>query len=88
MDAAERGKIMLVPIYGFLRGDSIGLLVLVHDTDTIESVASTLQEAASVRVAPALKASVYFNGRLLDPDSTVTEAGLEALDRVDVVQEL
>ncbi|MCI0606607.1 toluene-4-monooxygenase system B family protein [bacterium] len=79
---------MLVPLYGFLRGDSIGLLVLVQDTDTIETVAATLQEAALVRVAPAVRASVYFSGRLLDPGSTVTESGLEALDRIDVVQEL
>jgi hypothetical protein len=42
---------MLVPLYGFLRGDTIGLLVLVHETDTVREIGRKLQEAAAVRVA-------------------------------------
>jgi hypothetical protein len=78
---------MLVPLYGFLRGDTIGLIVLVHDHQTIDDVASILQQAATVRVAPAARAKVFFAGRALDPSLTVKAAGLAALDRVDVVQE-
>jgi len=76
---------MLMPLYGFLRGDSIGLLVLVHDTDTVGEIARKLQEAASVRVAPKPSADVYYRGTLLDPGQTISRAGLEALERVDVV---
>jgi hypothetical protein len=76
---------VLVPLYGFLRGDTIGLLVLVQDTDTVEEIGRKLQEAATVRVAPKPAAEVYFRGSLLSPQLTVAGAGLEALDRVDVV---
>ena len=76
---------MLVPLYGFLRGDSIGLLVLIHDTENVGEIGRKLQEAASVRVAPRPAADVFLRGTLLDPKITVAEAGLEALDRVDVV---
>ena len=78
---------MLVPLYGFLRGDTIGLVILVHDHSTIAEVSRVLQEAASMRVAPKPRASVYFAGKLLDPELSVADAGLSMLDRVDVVQE-
>ena len=78
---------MLVPLYGFLRGETIGLIVLVHDYQTISDVADVLQEAASVRVRPAARASVYVGEHRLDPQMTVAAAGLGPLDRVDVVQE-
>jgi hypothetical protein len=76
---------VLVPLYGFLRGDTIGLIVLVHDHETVADAARRLQEAAAVRVAPAREVCVQHNGRVLDPRSTIAEAGLEALERVDVI---
>jgi hypothetical protein len=78
---------VLVPLYGFLKGDTLGLLVLCHDTDTVAEIARKLQQAAAVRVPPRLRASVYHNGRLLAPALTVAAAGLSALERVDVVPE-
>lgn len=78
---------MLVPLYGFLKGDSIGLLVLVHDTDTVAQIARTLQQAAAVRVRPGGTARVLHGGRVLAPDLTLLEAGLSALERVDVIPE-
>lgn len=75
---------MLIPLYGFLEGDSIGLLVLAQDQDLIRKVASNLMQAASMRVQPFEKPKVYFSGRLLDPDVTLAQAGLEPLDRIDV----
>jgi hypothetical protein len=78
---------MLVPLYGFLRGDTIGLIVLVHDREPVAAIADKLQQAASVRVPPAPQAAVYARGRRLDPAMTVAAAGLVALDRVDVVPE-
>jgi hypothetical protein len=76
---------MLVPLYGFLKGDTLGLVVLVHDHQTMRELAAALQTAASVRVAPAAAADVYHRGRLLAPGMTVAEAGLRPLERVDVV---
>jgi hypothetical protein len=78
---------MLVPLYGFLRGDTLGLVILVQDTDRVRDVALNLQQAATVRVEPGRVAQVFAHGRRLSLDLTVAEAGLTALDRVDVVVE-
>ena len=78
---------MLVPLYGFLQGDTLGLVVLVHDTDRVRDIAQRLQRAAAVRIASRERVTVLTNGRRLDPDATIAQAGLSALDRVDVVEE-
>jgi len=75
---------MLVPLYGFLEGDSIGLLMLARANDSIQRVATSLMQAASVRVRPFKTPRVFHHGRLLDPAMTVAEAGLEPLERIDV----
>jgi hypothetical protein len=77
-------KPILVPLYGFLEGDTIGLLVLAHDDMTMAELASRLCEMARLRVAPAGPAEVHRAGVALDPAKTVAEAGFTALDRVDV----
>jgi hypothetical protein len=79
---------MLVPLYGFLKGDTLGLLIIVQDVDTIAQVADNLAQAAAVRVAATGEKRVYYQGRELDPTLTVARAGLSALDRVDVVAEV
>ena len=78
---------MLVPVYGFLRGDTIGLLVLVHDDEPVSAIASKLQQAAAVRVAPRGSVRVVHEGKTLDPAMAIRRSGIEALDRVDVVPE-
>jgi hypothetical protein len=77
---------MLIPLYGFVRGDTLGLLVLIHDDDTISAVAQSLAQAASVRVAPFANPVVYRAGKALDPTLTVAEAGLTALERIDLAE--
>jgi toluene monooxygenase system protein B len=79
---------MLVPLYGFLQGDTLGLLILVRDVDTIAELADNLAQAAAVRVAAPGRKRVFHEGRELDPTLTVARAGLSALDRVDVVAEV
>jgi len=78
---------MLVPLYGFLKGDTLGLIVLVDDHQPVRDITASLQQAAAPRVPPASPASVYFKGKRLEPHLTVGQAGLEPLDRVDVVPE-
>jgi hypothetical protein len=77
---------MLVPLYGFLQGDTLGLVVLVHDSDRVRDIAQRLQRAAAVRIAPREHMIVMHRGHALDLDATIAQAGLEALDRVDVVE--
>lgn len=79
---------MLVPLYGFLEGDTVGLVVMVHDHQTVAEIADVLQEAAAVRVAPRKRVVVWAGQRRLDPRITVAAAGLAALDRVDVRAEV
>ena len=74
-----------IPVYGFVRGDTLGLLVLVRPSDSIATLTSTLAEAASVRVAPSRGARLFAGERELDPRASVATAGLTPLDRVDLV---
>ncbi|MBX3159447.1 MAG: hypothetical protein KF773_25980 [Deltaproteobacteria bacterium] len=76
---------MLVPLYGFVAGDTLGILVLARDDETIASVAAQLQRAATVRVRPRARVRVLARGAVLDPAATVSASGLTALDRIDVV---
>lgn len=75
---------MLVPLYGFLQHDTLGLVVLVQDDDTLAAVAEALQRAACMRVAPRSGLRVYFRGQPLAPELTVAAAGLAALDHIEV----
>ena len=77
----------LVPLYGFVHGDTLGLLVLVRSSDTVAKLAATLEEAARVRVAPLLNPRVVHAGKRLEPGLTVAAAGLSALARVELVPE-
>jgi hypothetical protein len=78
---------VLIPLYGFVRGDTLGLLVLAQTDDTVLALAASMQQAACMRVAPSKRCSVYCEGALLAPHLTLAEAGLSALARVDLVQE-
>ncbi|HEY6724457.1 MAG TPA: toluene-4-monooxygenase system B family protein [Polyangiaceae bacterium] len=78
----------MLPLHGFVRGDTCGVLVLVDRQATIATLAALLAQAASIRVAPARAAVVSWNGRVLDANMTVAGAGLTALDRVELVAEV
>lgn len=78
---------MLMPLYGFLQGDTVGLLVLIHDDESVAEIVVKLQAAAAVRVPPRSRMAVYHQGRRLDPGLSLATAGLSALERVDVVPE-
>ena len=75
---------VLVPLYGFVEGDTIGLIVLAHDDDPIARVVARLQHSARWRVASFPDARAFHGERELDPWHTVAEAGLSALERIDV----
>ena len=76
---------MPVPLYGFLQGDNIGLLIMAEEDDTLQSLAQKLQDGASLRVASRDLVHVIYNEKLMDPTITVAQAGFQALDRFDVV---
>ena len=76
---------MPVPLYGFLQGDTVGLLILADNGDTLEALARKLQAAASLRVAVRDSVRVVYKDKTMDPTMTVAQAGLQALDRFDVL---
>jgi hypothetical protein len=76
---------MPIPLYGFLEGDTLGLLMLAEEGETVLQLARKLQEAASLRVARIDKIDLVYNGKAIDPAITVAEAGFRELDRFDVI---
>jgi hypothetical protein len=76
---------MPIPLYGFLQGDVIGLLILADDGDTLEALARKLQAAASLRVATRDQVRVVYSDKTMDLTMTVAQAGLQPLDRFDVL---
>jgi hypothetical protein len=81
----EESSEAVIPLYGFLEGDTLGLLVLAYRGDTIAELADRLQQSARVRVAHKPKVKVLYKGRVLDPQLTLENVGIEALERFDVV---
>ena len=75
----------MIPLYGFLSGDTIGLLILARPEDTMETLAGRLQTSAAVRVPRRDRVAVVYRGRHVDPRMTVAHSGMTALDRFDVV---
>ena len=76
---------MPIPLYGFLQGDTVGLLILADEGDTLQSLAQKLQDAASLRVAHRERVQVIYNDKAMDPTITIAQAGFQALDRFDVI---
>jgi hypothetical protein len=74
----------VIPLYGFLEGDALGLVLLVDPQDTMADLARKLQEAAALRVEPRADLGVWFNGAPVATTTTVEAAGLRPLDRFDV----
>jgi hypothetical protein len=75
---------MLVPFYGFVAGDTVGVLVLAHDDMPVAQVIELVRRATAVRVAAGGPLELLYEGRVVDPALTVSRAGLRALARVDV----
>lgn len=73
------------PLYGFMQGDTIGLLIMAHDEEKVSCLANKLKRASHVRVRAPENLLVLYQGRILDSNSFVSDIGFEALDRFDVV---
>jgi Toluene-4-monooxygenase system protein B (TmoB) len=76
----------MIPLYGFLEGDTMGLLILADEADTIAFLMQKLMASAIVRRKPPANARLVHKGQTVDPELTVTAAHMQALDRFDVVE--
>lgn len=77
---------MSLPLYGFLEGDTVGLLIVADQNESISSLARKLQEAGNIRVKPKSEVQLVYQGKIIDPALTVSGAGFSALERFDVRQ--
>jgi Toluene-4-monooxygenase system protein B (TmoB) len=77
---------MPLPLYGFLEGDTIGLLILADENESIASLARKLQEAGNIRVRPSPEVQLVYQGKIIDSALSVSDAGFTALERFDVRQ--
>jgi hypothetical protein len=73
----------MIPLYGFLRGDTIGLLILAGEDDTVAELGHKLARAARVRVRTEGPLTLIYRGRALDPKSRLREIGIGPLERFD-----
>ncbi|MEV1296106.1 toluene-4-monooxygenase system B family protein [Pseudonocardia sp. NPDC049635] len=84
MTAAEEPR--RVPLNAIFAEDFVQILVPVMSTSTVAEVAQAVAahvEGRRVRRQDREKV-VFHDGRRLDPDLTVTEAGIEPLDHVRI----
>ena len=76
---------MPIPLYGFLQGDTLGLLILADEGESVQALALKLQDAGSLRVAGRNHVQVVHNDKAIGQTLTVREAGFQAFDRFDVI---
>jgi hypothetical protein len=74
-----------VPLYGWVQGDSVVVVVLAREDQTIRELVELLCQAVAVRVSVATPGFASLRGKRLDPDTSVRAAGIEPLDRIDVL---
>jgi hypothetical protein len=74
----------MIPLYGFLEGDTVGLLILAGPDDTLAQLGERLIHSAEVRVRPRPTWRVEVKGETMASTTTVINARLDALDRFDV----
>ena len=77
----------MLPLYGFLQGDVLGLVILAEEHETVQQLAEKLRQAARVRVPTRGAARLWYKGQRRAPDQSLSQIGIEPLERFDVVQE-
>lgn len=79
---------MAIPLYAFVRGDTLGLVVLAGESESVDELALRLARAAAPRVTLGGRLRVLHRGKVLEGQLTLVEAGIAALDRVDLFTEV
>ena len=75
----------MIPVHGFLEGDTLGILLLLDEHETLASVVEKAQRSSRLRVAPRRDLRVVHRGVVLELDKRVAETPIAALERIDVV---
>ena len=75
----------VLPLYAFVAGDTMGLVVLGRPEKPVADLAENLLRAASVRVKRRGSFRIMHDDRVLDLQATLGTQGLRLLDRIDLV---
>ena len=76
---------MTIPLYGFVEGDTLGVLVIGHADMTIGEVIARLSDAVSTRVDPKGPWQLFARDVALEQlNKTVADVGLDAFERIDL----
>jgi len=65
---------MPLPLYGFVEGDTIGVLSVADETESVQALAKRLRDAVSLRVETSDEMYVVYRGAVLDPAVTLDHA--------------
>ena len=74
-----------LPLYAFVAGDTMGVVVLGRPEKTVGDLAENLLRATGVRVKRRGSFHIMHHDRILDPQATLGTQGLRLLDRIDLV---
>ena len=75
---------MSLPLYGFVEGDTLGMLIMADEQESVRSLAGKLRDAASLRVDGSSCTEVVYRGIVVDLDSTLARADFKPLQRFDL----
>ena len=76
----------MIPIYGFLQGDTIGLLIFAYPNETVQDLINKLQKSASIRIAPRANMQLLYKDHPMALNLTMKEMGVQPLEHFFVVQ--
>lgn len=74
----------MIPLYAFLEGDTLGLLLLARPEESCGKLVDKMLMMARTRVQPSGAYALWFGGKRIASEVTVSALKLSALDRVDV----
>lgn len=75
----------VVPLYGFVQGDTMGVVVLGRLDGTVAELGANLLRAVAVRVERSGPYQLRAGARRLDPEAPLRTAALGPLDRIDLL---
>jgi hypothetical protein len=75
----------VMPLYGFVQGDTMGVVVLGRLDATVAALGADLLRAAGVRLNRQGPYQLRAGARRLDLEATLRTAAMEPLERIDLV---
>src|SRR5262249_1170545 len=82
--SCDRTGRLPLPLYGFVEGDTIGVLIWADEAESVQALANRLRDAVSLRVETNDEMEVVYRGAVLDPASTLENAHGAPVQRIDL----